>query len=67
MRRIQVEEFWPVGSLIRLKGKWLESAGFKPGALVTVASPRDGVIELRVVDDENAKLLRRQTLFDGAP
>lgn len=32
---------------IRLNGKWLERAGFKPGNRVTVACIEDGIIELR--------------------
>jgi hypothetical protein len=32
---------------IRLQGKWLEHAGFKPGSRVSVISISLGVIELR--------------------
>ncbi len=32
---------------IRLKGDWLERAGFKPGTLVSVQCVADGIIELR--------------------
>lgn len=52
-RRIKVEEFerscqTTRGSMIRLKGRWLEQAGFPHGASVelTVCSP--GVIEIRL-------------------
>ena len=56
-RSIAVEEFGTdyhqpaPKSLIRLKGKWLQLAGFPPGTRtkVTVLSP--GLIELRLVDE----------------
>ena len=32
---------------IRLGGKWLERAGFKPGSFVTVTQVADGILELR--------------------
>lgn len=32
---------------IRLCGKWLERAGFKPGNLVSVTHIADGILELR--------------------
>jgi hypothetical protein len=35
---------------IRLKGKWLERAGFRPGSRVKVTSVTAGVMELRSVD-----------------
>lgn len=35
-------------SKLRLKGRWLERAGFHPGAPVSVASPSPGVLEIRL-------------------
>lgn len=35
------------GAQIRLKGAWLEQAGFEPGTTVTVISTAPGVLEIR--------------------
>ena len=45
---------------IRLSGKWLEKAGFKPGRRISVQCVADGVMELR---SENAAAL----VLNGAP
>jgi hypothetical protein len=37
---------------IRLQGKWLERAGFRPGHRVSVSCIADGVIELRSEDPD---------------
>ena len=54
-RTLKIEQdgdFWKgkVRPKIRLKGKWLEQAGFKPGTHVNVKSLGHGVIELRSDD-----------------
>ena len=54
-RRLKIEEdgdFWKgtIKPKIRLKGCWLEQAGFKPGSHVSVKSIAPGVIELRSDD-----------------
>ena len=55
IRTLKIEEdgdSWK-GSIrpkIRLMGRWLERAGFKPGARVRVACVAPGVIELRSPD-----------------
>ena len=54
-RMLKIEEdgdFWKgkIKPKIRLKGYWLEQAGFKPGNHVTVKSIAHGVIELRCND-----------------
>lgn len=41
---------------IRLRGKWLERAGFKPGNRVSVKCVAEGVMELRS-DDTSAFML----------
>ncbi len=41
---------------IRLKGKWLERAGFRPGSRVKVTSVTTGVIELRSEDGALAQI-----------
>jgi hypothetical protein len=38
------------GSHIRLRGQWLNSAGFHPGMWVKVSVKSPGVMEIRVVD-----------------
>ncbi len=50
-RKLKIEkdgDFWrgKIKPKIRLKGCWLEQAGFKPGNHVTVKSLAPGVIEL---------------------
>jgi len=55
-RTLTIEDFNPAGlrnrfrgaSLIRLKGCWLQQAGFHAGAQITVLNPSPGVLELRV-------------------
>lgn len=54
-RTLKIEEdgdVWKglVKPKIRLKGRWLERAGFKPGAHVCVTCSAPGVIELRSDD-----------------
>ena len=74
-RRLKIEKMgdpWRRRTMaaIRLKGKWLEAAGFAPGnhALVTVLSP--GVLELRVAQVEaveaRAERLLVQARLDAA-
>ena len=43
---------------VRLKGRWLQAAGFSPGTqiMVTVCSP--GVLELRVIESERDRAAR---------
>ena len=41
---------------IRLSGRWLEQAGFKPGNRVSVAHIAEGVIELRSEDFDGLTL-----------
>jgi len=36
------------GAEVRMRGQWLRTHGFHPGAKVSVATPSPGVIELRV-------------------
>jgi hypothetical protein len=55
-RTLKIEEdgdFWKgtIRPKIRLKGSWLENAGFKPGSHVSVTFLAHGVIELRSQDD----------------
>jgi hypothetical protein len=60
------------GAKIRLKGKWLEEAGFPPGAIVTViaAAPGELVIRTKEADDrawmaeEEAKATARLELAE---
>lgn len=56
-RRITIEEHDPDGngyakraaaSKIRLKGRWLQDAGFPPGATVQITVVSRGVIEIRL-------------------
>lgn len=53
-RKLTVEEHdrghrsGPRGSLIRLKGRWLQAAGFAPGSRVELTAVSPGVIEIRV-------------------
>jgi hypothetical protein len=54
-RTLKIEQdgdFWKgkTRPKIRLKGCWLEQAGFKPGSHVSVRSLAPGVIELRSND-----------------
>ena len=54
-RRLKIEEdgdFWKgkIKPKIRLRGYWLEQAGFKPGSHVSVKSIAPGIIELRSDD-----------------
>jgi hypothetical protein len=51
-RKLKIEmdgDFWKgkIKPKIRLKGSWLEQAGFKAGSHVSVKSIAPGVIELR--------------------
>jgi len=59
-RTLKIEEdgdFWKgkTRPKIRLKGSWLEQAGFKPGNRVSVKSVAPGLIELR--SNESAMIL----------
>ena len=55
-RKLKVEEFNPRGnyrtvgtaSTLRLKGKWLQQAGFPAGATVELTAISPGVIEIRI-------------------
>lgn len=52
VRKLKIEEtgdFWKkqLKPKIRLTGRWLERAGFKPGSHVWVRGVAPGVIELR--------------------
>lgn len=70
-RTLKIEEdgdFWKgkIKPKIRLKGYWLEQAGFKPGSHVSVKSLAPGIIELRsheatMMKDEAS----RQTALPG--
>jgi hypothetical protein len=62
-RTLKIEEdgdFWKgkTRPKIRLKGSWLEQAGFKSGSHVRVKSIAPGVIELRSND---AALIQNET------
>ena len=49
-RTLKIEadgEYGKIKPKIRLCGKWLEMAGFKPGSRVNVKCIEDGVMELR--------------------
>lgn len=55
VRTLQIEadgDFWKglIKPKIRLMGRWLERAGFKPGNRVKVTCVASGVIELRSFD-----------------
>lgn len=55
VRKLKIEEvgdFWKglTKPKIRLMGRWLERAGFKPGSHAQVACVALGVIELRAYD-----------------
>ena len=56
VRKLKIEaagDFWK-GSIkprIRLGGRWLEQAGFRPGSRVHVTYIAPGLIELRSADD----------------
>ena len=55
VRRLKVEEHgdgWKNGlkPKIRLIGRWLEQAGFRPGSHVHIISVSPGVLELRSTD-----------------
>lgn len=54
-RMLQIEaagDFWKglIKPKIRLMGRWLDRAGFKPGSRVQVTCVAPGVIELRAPD-----------------
>src|SRR5260221_8417865 len=57
VRKLKVEEkFTYVGKLrscpaVRLKGKWLEAAGFRPGKYLELAVISQGVLELRIINE----------------
>jgi len=40
----------PVKPKIRLHGRWLQQAGFKPGHRVEILSPEPGTLTLRFVE-----------------
>ena len=42
------------GAKIRLKGKWLEAAGFAPGAIVTVIAAAPGELVIRTQEADNS-------------
>ncbi len=51
-RSLKIErtgDFWKITPRIRLNGKWLERAGFKPGHRVDVILDQPGVMTLRAV------------------
>lgn len=55
VRRLKIEEHgegWQglLKPKIRLMGRWLERAGFKPGSYVHIAFVAPGVLELRSTD-----------------
>jgi hypothetical protein len=55
VRRLKIEEqgdIWNGGfrPKIRLIGRWLEQAGFKPGTHVQVICVAPGILELRATD-----------------
>jgi hypothetical protein len=54
-RNLKIEtagDFWrkKVSPKIRLSGRWLEQAGFKPGHRVTVEISQPGTLTLRFLD-----------------
>ena len=61
-RQIRIEEHWEdrppfhvyKAARIRLKGQWLQRAGFQPGARVEVRIKAAGLIELQTIDLEEA-------------
>lgn len=57
-RTLKIEaagDFWrgTVTPKIRLAGKWLEEAGFKPGCRVEVQSNQPGTLTLRFLSDDS--------------
>ncbi|MFN7137826.1 MAG: SymE family type I addiction module toxin [Limisphaerales bacterium] len=59
VRTLKIEaagDFWKglIKPKIRLTGRWLEQAGFKPGSRVQVKCVSPGVIELRSPDTMDA-------------
>ena len=58
VRRLKIEEHgdsWNglLKPKIRLMGRWLEKAGFKPGSHVHITCIAPGVLQLRSTDLEN--------------
>ena len=61
-RQLLIEEHWEArppfhtykAARIRLKGQWLQKAGFQPGARVEVRIKAAGLIELQTIDMEEA-------------
>lgn len=47
-RKLKIEPHDPRGSMLRIKGKWLNPAGFPPGSSVTLQVCSPGVIEIRL-------------------
>lgn len=59
VRRLKIEahgDFWKglIKPKIRLMGRWLERAGFRPGSHVHVSCVAPGLIELRCLDVSSA-------------
>ena len=58
-RTLKIEadgEYGKIKPKIRLQGKWLEQAGFKPGSHVNVKCIAEGVMELRSGDNSTFML-----------
>ena len=68
VRTLKIEEHgdrWkaPVKPKIRLIGRWLELAGFKPGKRVQVKCVSEGVIELRSQEPNDLSIASVLTTF----
>ncbi len=71
VRTLKIEadgDFWKglIKPKIRIKGHWLERAGFRPGNRVQVACIAPGIIELRSPDPKLANETKPPS-FDEAP
>lgn len=49
-RSLCVEANHPAGVKLRLKGKWLQKAGFFKGDVVTVTVRRPGLLEIQAME-----------------
>jgi hypothetical protein len=66
LRTIKIEETGDffrnsVKPKIRLMGRWLEKAGFRPGGRVQVICRAPGIIELRIPDAMNSSEAKQTT------
>jgi hypothetical protein len=72
LRTLKIEEdgdYWKrkIKPKIRLKGQWLERAGFKPGEHVIVDCVTAGVIQLRSIDSGLNKVDQRTSPTGTSP